>query len=226
MESFDYFIVCDTVYAECKSLIPLDMKVEVLPFSLHSRPEYLKNRLQEVIDRIPDEARSILLGFGLCSHAVVGLRSEKTRLILPRIHDCIALFCGSQECLANYAEEELGTLYLTKRFIEAEDGTYHLLEYDAYEKKYGKRKAETYIGMVLKSYKCAAFLETGEYESDTYKHIVKKFCKTYSLVYKDIAGTQDLMKLLVSSSASPEKSSQLIYKKPGECVELSDYIFI
>ena len=214
-----YLIICDTILVESRSIIPDDMIIMRQSFSLHEKPDLLRSHLQEVIDGIPGKGDTIVLGYGLCSNATVGLTSAHHRLILPRIHDCIALFCGSQACFEKHRNEAIGTLFLTKRFIESEDGTYHLLEYDKYIERYGEELAQQYTRMVLEHYERAAVVDTGEYDTTPYKELARKFCELYDLEYHEITGDQRLMLKLFTE----EWDHEVIVKEPGEEVSLLDY---
>lgn len=63
---------------------------------LHNTPDRMRERLQQEIDRVGNEYNNIVLIYGLCSNGVVGLRSDKHKIIIPRIDDCISIFLGSR----------------------------------------------------------------------------------------------------------------------------------
>lgn len=216
----DHLIICDTLYAEYSHLIPEGVGCEVLPFALHSTPSKLNDLLKEAVDRVEGQGRRIAIGFGLCSHAVTGLSSDRHTLVLPRVHDCIAMFYGSQQRLEEDKAEELGTLYLTKRFIESEQGTYHLLEYDTYCERYGPRKAVQFISMVLEGYRRAVLIDTGAYDLTRYRHLVQTFCRQHSLDMDTVQGTSILFEALLGENDGED----LIIKGPGEEVSLEDYL--
>ena len=71
--------------------------------------------LQEKIDASRKGKGTILLGYGLCSRAVVGLRSEKCSLVVPCVDDCIGIFLGSREAYLKQAKAEPGDLLLNER---------------------------------------------------------------------------------------------------------------
>ena len=72
-------------------------------------------------DKIGDEVDVIILGYGLCSRGVVGLRTDKSTLVVPRVDDCIAIFLGSTAAYREQGMQEPGTYYLTKGWIEVGD---------------------------------------------------------------------------------------------------------
>src|SRR6266496_3668125 len=114
-------IACATVIEEMLPLLPEDVSVETLDFGLHLRPKELKKSLQEKIGTASSHADVLLLGYGLCSMAVVGLHATTAHLVIPRVDDCIAIFLGSCNAYREQAQKEPGTYYLTKGWIEVGD---------------------------------------------------------------------------------------------------------
>lgn len=216
----DHLIICDTLYAEYSQLIPEGVGYEVLPFALHSTPSMLNRLLKEAVDRVEGQGRRVAIGFGLCSHAVTGLSSDRHTLVLPKVHDCIAMFYGSQQKLEEDKAQELGSLYLTRRFIESDQGVYHLLEYDTYCERYGHQKAVQYISMVLEGYRRAVLIDTGAYDLTRYQHLVQTFCQQHRLEMDTAKGTSILFEALLGE----DDGEDLIIKGPGEEVALEDYL--
>ena len=188
-----HVIACATVIEEVRSQLPSDIKLEVLDFGLHRCPEKLKGELQRAIDRVAENRKYIILGYGLCSFATAGLVSESHTLILPRVHDCIALFLGSQEVLRQQAEKEPGTLYLTKGFIESETGELHVLEYEQYKQRYGLKKAKTVLNLMLKHYTRVALIRTGEYGMKRYRSIARDIADEFGLRFDEVPGSMNLL---------------------------------
>ena len=90
-------LACATVIEEMEPFFSSDVDFEVLDFGLHLTPESLKKTLQKSIDRAGKTHDVVLLGYGLCSMAVVGLRASNCTLVIPQVDDCIAIFLGSDE---------------------------------------------------------------------------------------------------------------------------------
>jgi len=116
-------LACATVIEEMLPLLPPDVSYEVLDFGLHVNPAALKQALQEAIDRAAGSADVdvIILGYGFCSMAVMGLRANGCTLVVPRVDDCIAIFLGSGAAYRQQVHSEPGTYYLTKGWIEVGD---------------------------------------------------------------------------------------------------------
>ena len=96
----------------------------------HETPAILTKMLQAEIDRIDDntdphtndltrrDIDAILLGYGLCSNAVVGLHSKKYKIVIPKAHDCATLVMGSKEAYQEYFETYKGSYFFTRGWYE------------------------------------------------------------------------------------------------------------
>ncbi|MBN8216589.1 MAG: DUF1638 domain-containing protein [Spirochaetes bacterium] len=95
-------IACDVFRQEVEGLrggSPDLAHVEFVELALHENPPRLKKALAERIGAL--EARGgfdrILLGFGLCGNALVGVGPSKCDLVVPKAHDCVSIFLGGRE---------------------------------------------------------------------------------------------------------------------------------
>ena len=111
-------IACRVFADELRPLLPEGVTAETLEMSLHERPRSLRQLLQERIDASAD-CDTIILGYGACGQATVGLRATHCRLVLPRVDDCIGMFLGSRAAYRAQHEVEPGTYFLTKGWIGA-----------------------------------------------------------------------------------------------------------
>ncbi len=95
-------IACATVIEEMLPLLPPDVGHRVLDFGLHTDPAKLRQTLQQTIDEVDPAVDTIILGYGLCSQGVIGLRSAHARLVVPRGHDpAYPSFSGPAPLIAN-----------------------------------------------------------------------------------------------------------------------------
>ncbi len=122
-------------------------------------PPTLKSKLQEAIDASCEHFDTILLGYGLCSMALVGLRANQCTLVTPRVDDCIAIFLGSHQSYLEQASKAPGTYYLTKGWIEVADTPFD--EYERLIAKYGKTRADRVMKTLLKNYTRLVYIDTG-----------------------------------------------------------------
>jgi len=210
-------IACETVIEEMLPFLPKDVPHEVLDFGLHINPAKLKKVLQEKIDEASRHAEVLLLGYGLCSMAVVGLKATTATLVIPRTDDCIAIFLGSCNAYKEQAKKEPGTYYLTKGWIEV--GNTPFEEHKLLIEKFGLEKAERMTRLMLKNYKRLAFIDTGVYEIERYREYARKTAKKFELCFEEIEGSPDLVKKMVFGPLDGE----FVIVSPGETVTYQDF---
>ena len=97
------FICCDVfarIACELVSKSPHVVDLEFVPMLAHVEPAKLKELIQDKIENsfIGTQRKydAVLLGFGLCGNAVIGL-SCPIPLVIPRAHDCCTIHMGSKE---------------------------------------------------------------------------------------------------------------------------------
>jgi hypothetical protein len=210
-------IACETVIEEMLAFLPSDVPHEVLDFGLHINPAELKRVLQEKIDEASPKADVLLLGYGLCSLAAVGLTARSATLVIPRTDDCIAIFLGSCNAYKEQAKKEPGTYYLTKGWIEVGDTPFE--EHQLLIEKYGRERAERLTRLMLKNYKRLAFIDTGVYEIDRYREYARRTAEKFNLRYEEIDGSPALVKKLVFGPWDDE----LLVVQPGQTIQFTDF---
>jgi hypothetical protein len=210
-------IACAAVIEEMLPFIPSRMSHEVLDFGLHTNPKSLKRALQNAIDSSAPDIETILLGYGLCSQAVVGLRSGSRTLIIPRVDDCIAIFLGSAVEYQKQYRSVPGTYYLTRGWIEFGDTPFS--EYDILLKRYGEQIARRIIGQILKNYTRLAFINTGNDELEHYRERARSMAERFGLRYEEIKGSAVLVKKMVYGPWD----DKFITIPPGRTVSFFDF---
>ena len=211
-----HIISCATVAEELLRLGVPESRMTVLEFGLHVYPEELKKRLQQAIDGIGGDC-DILLGYGLCSYAVVGLRSSTHRLVVPRIDDCIALFLGSREEHRRLQASEPGTYFLTKGWVEAQEGA--LVEYERIRGRYGEERARKVAKVLFGNYTRVALIDTGNYRLDDYRQFASAMAEFLDLRFDEIGGSNRLLLKMLEGDWDEEF---LVVEPPNE-IELESF---
>lgn len=188
-------IACQTVGEELQSLLPADIALTQLEFNLHRTPENLHIAIQKEIDATADHFDTILLGYGLCANAVIGLQSRRFQLVIPKVDDCIALFLGSQEEYIRQLKYAPGTYYLTKGWIECGDDPY--TEYCAMRGKYGHDKAYRVTRRYIANYTRLALINTGNYHAEAYRKYARMVADYFNLTYEEIPGSNALLQKMI-----------------------------
>ena len=210
-------IACATVMEEMLPFLPADVSYEVLDFGLHLHPGDLKKALQDKINEASQNADVLLLGYGLCSMAVVNLHASTATLEIPRVDDCISIFLGSSLAYQQQAKQEPGTYYLTKGWIEVGDSPFE--EYKRMIEKYGEEKSRRMTALMLKNYKRLAFINTGQYEIERYQAYAQRTAEQFGLRYEEIPGSSALIKKLVFGPWGEE----FVVVPPGQTVTYEDF---
>lgn len=211
-------IACATVIEEMLSFLPDDVPYEVLDFGLHRNPGELKKILQDKIDESSKEAEILLLGYGLCSMAVVGLQSKSAYLVMPRTDDCIAIFLGSSGEYKKQMKKEPGTYYLTKGWIEAGDSPFE--EHKKLVDKYGEEKAQYMTRLLFKNYKRLGFINTGQHELEHYRAYAREKAEEFALRFEEIEGSPALVKKLIHGPWDED----FLVVSPGQTIRYQDFI--
>lgn len=210
-------LACATVIEEMRAWLPADVTSEVLDFGLHLRPEKLREALQAKIDESGSSVDALLLGYGLCSMAVVGLQARAAHLVIPRVDDCIAIFLGSRAEYMKQARKEPGTYYLTKGWIEAGDTPFE--EHKQLVARYGEKKARRMTDLMLKNYRRLAFINTGQYEIERFRAQARNTAEAFNLGFEEIAGSPALARKIVSGPWDGE----FVVVEPGQTVKYTDF---
>jgi len=205
-------VACATVIEEMLPFLPPDVPYEVLDFGLHLRPQELKRVLQSKIDEASQLADVVLLGYGLCSMAVTGLQATTATVVTARSDDCIAIFLGSCAAYKQQASKEPGTYYLTKGWIEVGDSPFS--EHAKLVEKYGEAKAMRMMKLTLKNYTRLAFINTGDYNLESYRDYARRASEKFDLRYEEINGSPALVKKMIAGPWDDE----FVVVSPGETI--------
>jgi hypothetical protein len=198
-------------------LLPSDMEPLTLDSGLHLHPEKLRGTLQAMIDGITADTETIILGFGLCSMGVLGLKASHSTLVIPCLDDCIALFLGSRRAYLKALSQEPGTYFLSRGWIDA--GITLLDELRGMEERYGKRRAELVMSRMLQHYRRLAFIDMGYQDQDRYRQFSQEAARKLNLSYQEIKGTPELLRKICNGPWDDE----FVVAPPGHTIRLEDF---
>lgn len=170
-------IVCEVMRDEWTAANHQGIETIFLEQGLHRFPEKLRGELQAAIDNACCDI--LLLGYGLCSNALVGLSANNCSLVLPLAEDCISLFLGSATAYLDEFQKEPGTYYFTKGWIEAKNDPYQ--EYFQSLEKWGEEEALWIARETMKNYRRAACINTGCYDIAEYYAYTCQFADFFGM---------------------------------------------
>ena len=208
---------CHAVVARAKRLVDL----ELLQQGLHDLgPDGMRERLQEAIDD-SEGYNEILLGYGLCSNGIVGLKAPAVTLVVPRAHDCISLFLGSAERYRDEFEREPGTYYVSSGWLERDKDMKHPpgstvnerlgigKSFEEYAAQYGQENARYLVetlGEGLTHYTRIAFIEMGLGPEEAFEEAARQKAEAEALRFEKLVGDLGLLQRLVDGDTSGNTS--------------------
>jgi len=187
--------------------------------SLHRTPQKMKPIIQEEIDKADEQDWDyIVLSYGLCSNGILGVKSKNHSIVIPLVHDCIALFLGSWEKYMEEHKKEPGTYYLTKGWIE--EGKSPLGIYQEYCQRYDKETAEWVIREELKNYTRIALVDMGADLPEALREHARENARFLHLRYEEIKGSLVFFEKMLQGCWDKD----FIILKPGE--EVTQELFL
>jgi hypothetical protein len=146
--------------------LPDDVPAIWMDIFLHNSPKKLAEALQARIDAIA-EPSTVIVGYGLCGNGLVGVKSGPHTLVIPRTHDCVAIFLGSHQRYVQRFFASPNTYYLTKGWIDARDEP--LADYHDYVAQYDEETADYLFEMKYKHYRKICLVGFSQEELDAYR---------------------------------------------------------
>lgn len=233
MKKKAHIIACAVLAPDLKESaaeLGLDVEFKFLEAGLHNNPQLLRERLQAAIDELSVNADCdrIVIGYGICGKGTIGVQATTVPLILPRVHDCIALFLGGDRAYQLEFKKYPCTYYLSTGWCREKTDpgsqkgrwTYFgdkKLDYDDLVAQHGEaaaRQTFDFLNSWQKNYQRAAFIETGAGASGRHEHLAREMAAQYNWRYEKIQGSRTLFKKMLTV----QKSTAEVLRVPPEHV--------
>ncbi len=228
-------VLARSVYL-CAARSPHIVDVRLNRRGLHDDPPNLRSILQAEIDEIAAPYDAAVLAYGLCGGATAGLRAGSIPLVVPRAHDCIALFLGSRERYAAEFSGHPGTFWYVQDYVErTDDGSAFggvgavsdaaaRATHDEYVAKYGEDNAAYLMEMLggwRDHYDRAAFVEMGVADPPgavAVEERARDDAERRGWALEKLAGELVLVKRLIDADWDP---ADFLVVQPGEQLAMS-----
>ena len=213
-------IACGSIEPELEKLREQgdDIEIEYLPQYMHRSPETLNIHLQEAIDKSAGGEEKLILGFGLCSNAVVGLKAPQQGLIIPRVHDCIAFFLGSRELYHQMFRNHPGTYYLTASWLENQKDPLGLVEGE-YAERVGREMAEEVMETEIRNYSRISYIHTVAGRQEHLRRAQENAEYFQKALVEHQVNNEYFRKILYG----PHEEPDFVFVKPGETVKQREF---
>ena len=181
-------IACQTIGNEVQILVEKTVALETLEAGLHNHGQRLKDAIAVSVNRVDGNYDPIVLGYGLCANAVLGLSTDKSTLIIPSI----AMMPGSSEAYQALLKDNPGTYFLSRGWI---DSRITLLdEFENLVERYGQKRALWVQKKMFQNYAQLVYVDTNMAPSTAQESIAKSAAAYMDLSYRKVAGTAELLK--------------------------------
>nr|WP_320131830.1 DUF1638 domain-containing protein [uncultured Holophaga sp.] len=165
----------------------------------HAWPDRLRVQLQEVLDGLEGVER-VLLAFGTCGNALLGLQARAFELVFPRVDDCISLVLGSCERRQAIAREAQ-SYFLTRGWVESPMNleSMYAKELARLTPKWGPERAERLVKATLMPdhYKRLVLVDTGAFDLEAVRPRTESMAKGFDLRHEVLKGTTEYLKRLL-----------------------------
>lgn len=195
-------IACRVMQGLLGTLLPPGQSVTYLEVTLHNTPKKLAAALQHEIDTVTRPS-NIIIGYGLCGNGLVGVKSGAHTLIIPRTHDCVAIFLGSHQRYVQRFFANPNTYYLTRGWLEAKDEP--LQDYLDYVRDYDEETADYLVEMKYRHYRKLCMVGFNQQELEECRPMaqrVAEFCaRRWNMEYEEIIGSTALLESMLKAPA-------------------------
>lgn len=213
-----HLVACGVLSLDMKPVserLGVNFSTTYLEGGLHDNPAELRRRLQSAIDAEDEHGHDfIAIGYGICGRGSVGIRARRTPLVIPRVHDCISLFLGSDEAYRRQFAQCPGTYYISAGWyeekVQPKSGSEHVEDkrnedakdhrYEYLLEKYGEENADEitrFLTSWQRNYNRAVFIDTGVGKKRKYGQYAKAMAEEFGWQYQQIDGSLTLLEKII-----------------------------
>jgi len=213
-------IACETIRNEVElALKNRAVEIEILWMAntLHDSPDRLRDALQAEINKSEEAYDEILFAYGNCGNGLLGLKSEKAILVIPKYGDCIDILLSETD---NLERIRTTTYFLTQGWLNGEKTLD--IEYEYNLKKYGERRAKMIMNIMFKHYKNLMLIDTGAFNVEEALPRVKDIGELIGLDVVISQGSISPLEKLISG----QWDEKFCVIPPGRAADYDDFLGI
>ena len=204
-------ICCRALSHLLEPLIDPQTERAILPIRLHLNQHNLNQALQDEVNRLEEPGVDLLLGYGLCGRGVEGVSSQKSRLILPRIDDCVDAVLGSNRRNNPLFSETAGIFFLEPQWIDTEVDIFSQCLKGL--EKIPQEYRQEIVHMALKHYSKLVLIHHGRQDSGRAADRCATLAERYGLEFMQILSDLTLLEDLARGDYTPNR---FVITEPGE----------
>lgn len=209
-------ICCEVLKNELKIALEdsgIDIPVIYIPMEFHTYPEKLRIELQRQISQLTGYDQ-ILMVYGCCGNALIGLVSTNADLIIPKVDDCIQMLLCKDGIQFDRKQK---TYFLSEGWLRCERGIFD--EHERMVAKYGQVRAQQLLLRMLNEYKYLMFIDTDITDKKELQQMLEKSQRYSSMAELEFMVDKGDIWLLKKLIQDQIDQSIAVVKK-GEKVEM------
>ena len=205
------FIGCRALAHILEPMLEAQAERIILDVGLHLSPDKLRARLIEEVHNMEGAGWDILLGYGLCGRALEGVYSNKSRLILPKVDDCVGALLGSRKRHKKVMSDNPGSFFLEPTWIGTEVDIFEQCQKGL--ERIPEARRPQIIELALKHYSRLALLDHGWEDSDRAVIQCKELAKKHNFEFIKFATDLTLLQNFTQGIWTPD---DFIIMEPGQ----------
>ena len=216
MKDSTCIVACETLKPELNLVMRnrnCSLPIHWVDAGKHAWPEKLRASIQETLDQLEDVDRVLLL-FGFCGNAIVGINAGTHTLVIPKAADCIPLFIGSRKERDSYGTS---TYFFTEGYINSTGNI--ASDSSKVIQRYGENRGLSILKKMLGHYRNFAVIDTGTFDVAPVQEKVEQFANKIDIPVIVIPGNLRLIDALLSGEW-PEDDFLIV--PPGGSVTFED----
>jgi len=202
-------LACKALAHVLEPMVDDKIEIKVLEIALHVDPNKLRSRLLEEVALIEDHDTDILLGYGLCGRALEGVVSAQSRLIMPRVDDCVCALLGSRERRRELLKKDAGCYFLNQHWLDTELNIFADLLKGL--ERIPPEKRDKVVKMMLKNYRTLILFDTEDLLPEA-ESICKNYAERYDMELLLIKPDHGLLARLIKG---PWREAEFLVLPPG-----------
>ena len=210
-------IGCPAVLGEMADADCDEVDCRKLEARLHVSPKLLAEALATAVAAADKPGATIVLAYGMCSNAVLGLRADHATLVVPKVDDCIAMFLGSNAAFEAESAKAPGTYYVAKAYLDECDTIFS--DHEGLIEKRGLERADRMMRLLLDAYTRIVIIDMGRHELGSSSARVIAFARRFGLTVEHVQGTTRIVDALVAGGWGDD----FVVAPPGHELTLADF---
>lgn len=210
-------IGCPAVLGEMADAKGAEVECQKMEARLHIRPKLLAEALATAVAAADEPGATIVLAYGMCSNAVLGLRTDHATLVVPKVDDCIAMFLGSNAAFQAESAKAPGTYYVAKAYLDECDTIFS--DHEALIEKRGLERADQMMCLLLDAYTRIVIIDMDRRGLGSSTTRVTAFARRFGLAVEHVQGTTRIVDALIAG----EWGDDFVVAPPGHELTLADF---